>query len=803
MVRNKLYSMINILGLSVGIACCLLLSLYVQDELSFDAHFSDSDRIYRLTTVIKNESGIEHRLAATSQILAQGLKETVPEIEVASRTFKPFWVDQIMLRKGEESIYESFGYVADSTLFDIFDYQFIEGTPKGALTHPNTVVLTDGLASKMFGDSPALDQIITIEFNGIPSEFKITGVIASDKNTHLDANFYASINSPSMARVVESMTSWVAQNISFIYFKLREGADVANVTTKMNEVLMERGGKEMEQFGFGKTLALQPLEDIHLKSNFDFIETSKLGNITYVYVLASIAAIILLLACINFMNLATAKASQRAGEVGVRKALGADRKKLIFQFLGESLLIVTLSIALCILWIELILPYFNYLTGKNMDLNGDNVQYLVLALLGITIFTGIFSGSYPAFYLSSFEPVKALKSQKSQERSLGMLRKTLVVFQFVISIGLVSGVIIITEQLNYMRDKNPGFTAESRIVVPFKTTEAARQFAAFKDQTLKNSFVTSAGGINDVPGPGVVLDDLPLFPDGSNAENAIVTRMTNVDQHIFKTLGIKLIAGRGYSDNLQTEKNKIIINRTAVESYNLTVDDAVGKFLNFDTPDSLVRYEIVGIIDDYHQHSLRQPISPMGFRATEFGGRAITAYSNLVVAINTEDHEQAVAGLQAAWKDMINDTPFEYYFLDDSVLRLYEQDKRVSQIITSFTLLAIFISCLGLYALSLFVAERRVKEVGIRKVLGASVPEIVILISKDFAKLVGIAIIISIPVAWWAMDQWLESFAFRINIDATVFVISGLFALLLAWVTVSYQSFKAARTNPTDTLKMD
>lgn len=793
-LRSKVYSSINIFGLSLGIACCLLLALYVQDEFSYDRHHERLEDLYRVDTQF--EIGALSKQGSISPPIVMTLRDEIPEVESAVRVLSPVGVAQSLIQYEDKIFYEKDGYIADSTLFDVFTYELKEGNPKKALTDANTVVLSETLARKLFGEQAALEKIIDISEGGKPVSYKITGVFKDDKKSFLQASYFTSMMSEGWGEYIrtnpEAANEWAGQNFVPSYVKLVPGHDVKAVNEKINEVLMNHGAESMRLLGLHKSLFLEPVKDIYLRS-----VTDKNPRITYLYVIVSIAIFILLIACINFMNLSTAKAMKRATEIGVRKVMGAYRSSLVRQILGEAMVIVLISIAFSIVFVQILLPYFNQLSGKSISFSSENMVYFGLALAGLAVFTGLIAGSYPAFYMSSFQPARVLKGKFSAGSSAARLRQGLVVFQFIIAIVLVCGMIVISKQLSFMREKDLGFDAKAKIYLPLRTNEAQQQYETLKKQLQGNSAVQAISGTVYVPGFRI-FNDMMFYTAGGNMDNAVDIMRNRVDAGYPELLGIPIISGRTFTNDRKSEsQTKVIINRTAASRFGIEPDKIVGQNIYFDWQGKKYSYEVIGVMDDWNQTSLKDEIKPTLFEIPEQPDE----YRFLIASINAADFEDVIASMEKTWKELINDTPFEYSFLDDTIQKQYEEDRKMSTIITSFTVIAMIISCLGLYGLSTFMAERRFKEIGVRKVMGASVNQIVGMMSKEFIKLVVIALIISVPVAWYVMRQWLEGFAYKISVDAMVFIYAGLVAILIALFTVSFQSIRAASANPVESLR--
>lgn len=796
LLRNKVYSFINIAGLALGVACCLLLTLYIQDELSYDKHHQNLENIYRIVTEFESDRGVDKQ-GSTSPPIALTLMEELSEVESATRALNPPGVSENLIKYEDNIFYETNGLIADSTLFDVLTYEFKEGNPAKALTQANTVVISETLAKKLFGNEHALDKSILISQGGPEANFKITGVFKENTKSHINANFFVSMLSSGWAEYVRSDAAskeWAGQNFVPSYVRLIDGHDKKEVEKKMNDILVKYGAEGMKALGMKKTLALEPVKDIYLKSDF-----GRSPRIKYLYVIASIALFILLIACINFMNLSTAKATKRASEIGIRKVMGAFRSSLIRQILGEAMVIVIIAILLSIIILQLSLPFFNQVTGKTISFDSENIQYFILALVAITIITGLVAGSYPAFYLSSFQPAQVLKGKFNMSGASGLLRQSLVVFQFMIAITLVCGMIVISKQLKFMQEKDMGFNATAKIVLPLRTKSAQDQYAALKNQLESNSSISKAAGADYIPG-SPIYSDMMFYSEGGNMDNAVMHRRNRVDADYIKLLGIKLIAGRDFSNNLNSEaKNNIIVNRASANKLGFEPEQMVGQSIYFDWQGQKYTFVVVGVIEDYHQTSLREAINPTIFGiATER-----PQFPFLIASVNTSNFNETTAMIEKTWKSLVNDTPFEYFFLDEAIQKQYSEDRKVSKIITSFTIIAMVICCLGLYGLSTYMAERRFKEIGVRKVMGASIGQIVGMMSKEFVKLVLIALMISIPIAWYAMNQWLTGFAYHITVNFMIFIYAGSAALLIALITVSFESIKAASTNPVNSLRTE
>ncbi|MBL7852458.1 MAG: ABC transporter permease, partial [Cyclobacteriaceae bacterium] len=614
LLRSKVYSMINILGLSLGITCCVLLALYIEDEYRYDKHHRRLEDIYRIVSRFESERGLD-QLGTTSPPIAMTMWEEIPEVESAVRVLNPPGVAQNLIRYGDNMFYETDGYVADSTFFDIFTYDLQEGNAKTALVLGNSVVLSDRLATKLFGKEPALDKTIQISQGLAPADYRVTGVYSTEANSFIIPAFVTSMTSTGWGEFLrtspEAANEWAGNNFVPAFLRLTPGHRVEEVEKKMNEVLQKHGAESMKALGVQKTLHLEPLRDIYLKSDI-----GRSPRIQYIYVIASIAAFILLIACINFMNLSTAKAGKRSTEMGVRKVMGAYRSSLMQQVFGEALVIVLIAIILSVGLVQISLPFFNQLTSKTIALDSTSAMFLAAALAGIAVVTGLLAGSYPAFYLSSFEPAQVLKGKASFSNSGGLLRQSLVVFQFVIAIALVCGMLIISDQLDFMKSKSLGFDAGAKIVLPLRTRTASEAYPSLKQELARNSNISGLSATEYVPG-SQIWSDMLFYTDGGSMETALMIRRNNVDAGYLELMKFRMLAGRTFTDNRATERRKVILNRTASKKLGFEPEAIVGRNIYFDWRGEKYTYEVIGVMEDYHQLSLKEEITPILFEMPE------------------------------------------------------------------------------------------------------------------------------------------------------------------------------------------
>lgn len=804
LMKNKIFSFINVFGLSIGFTCCMLITMYLAYELSYDRSYDNAERIYQLGTTFVKE-GKEDRTANTPAPMALAMQTEFPEIEKSTRLLRTFADDKTLLQYsdrdgGIRSFYETNGYLADSTFFQVLSYRFSEGSPSTALANPNSLVLSEEMSKKIFGKASALNKILHISSstNG-DHDFKVTGVfIPPSTPSHIDARFFMSAEGGDAKQYFDRPNDLASNNMFYTYFLLKPGTDAKKLEAKFPAFIDKYAGRDLKAMGFYKKQFLTCIKDIHLFANTSSNVTPS-GSLTYLYILASIALFTLLIACVNFMNLSTARSSKRAAEVGVRKVLGAEKNSLIGQFLGESVLMSLIAFVFALCFTSALLPLFSRVAGKHIIFSFHQHGFLIAALLVLALVTGLLAGSYPAFYLSSFRPIKVLKGRISNSLAAASLRKTLVVFQFVISAGLIIAAVIISDQMNYMRSKDLGFEKDQQIVIPLRSQSAKSIYASLKNEISRIPHIQNTGGSLYYPGifnPA----DMGLYKEGENMTNSKRVFMNWVDESFLQTLGIKPVSGRLFSKEFPADTNfRIILNEKAITQIGFkNAHDAIGKNVLIDWQGQTYRWEIIGVVKDFHFKDLHSAIEPYGFQLNN-----VPKYNYFIAHATTGNIKEVLGSVQSVWHKLNPNEPFEYSFLDDDFQKNYEADSRLSNIVRYFTIIAILISCLGLFGLATFSAEQRTKEIGIRKVLGAGVGSIVGLLSKEFLSLVFIAIIITSPLAWWVMHKWLQNFAYRIDIEWWVFIVAGCLALLIALFTVSFQAVKAAIMNPVKSLRTE
>ncbi|GAB3704443.1 ABC transporter permease [Spirosoma flavus] len=809
LLRSKSFSAINIFGLSVGMTCCMLLLLYIRSELSFDKHHQYADRLYLLgqETIIGrgNKGAGSEKNATASAPYAFSLKSEFPEIEQVSRLWMNLIDDKALLQvreggKAVKSFYETKGYQVDSTFFDLLSYQFTEGNPRSALADRNSVVLSEEIAHKLFGTTSALNKLIRISgTTGNGEEFKVTGVYRDESaRSHIDAKFFLPMSAGWVGGFLrEGKVDFCCNNMFVTYLKLRSGADPGKLQQKFPAFMKKYASNDLKAVGFDKKLFLVPVPELHLFDEINTIVTPT-NTTTYLYILASIALFTLLIACINFMNLSTARSAKRAAEVGVRKVMGAERGSLIGQFLGESMVLSLLALVIAVVLVAVTLTVFNQLTAKSLQISELFEPRIVLTFLGLALLTGILAGSYPAFYLSLFNPAQVLKGKFSNTLSAVALRRGLVVFQFVISVGLVLATFVIQEQMSFLRNKSLGFTQDQQIAISLSSREAHEVYTAYRNEILQNNQVAGAAGTQYYPGINNATDFL-LYKPEETALNGRSVKTNQVDYDYLQTMGFKLATGRLFSRQFPGDtNNRLVVNEATLRKFQIPLNKAVGQKLNFDWQGKTHHFEIVGVLKDFHYENLHQTIEPFTFLLN-----SRPDYNYIIVHVNTANMTNVLGFLEQKWKALRPDEPFQYTFLNEDFQKNYEAEARTSRIVSYFTAISILISCLGLFGLAAFAAQQRTKEIGVRKVLGASTTNIVLLLSKDFLTLVVIAILIASPVSWYAMDKWLQNFAYKIDIPWWIFVVAGALALGIAFITVSFQSIKAALMNPVKSLRSE
>jgi putative ABC transport system permease protein len=795
LVKSKFYTSLNIIGLAAGLATCLLIMLYVMDELSYDKYNINADRIYRVNNEVK--FGDNHfDMAVSPALLGITMVREFPEVEQYTRLR---WYGSFRVKKGNENIQEDRIGFADSTLFDVFTLPVIDGDARTALKEPHSLVITEKIAMKYFNTTQAVGRTMLINDTG---NYKVTAVI---KNIPSQSHFNFNIFVPMRENDGANDDNWLSENWN-TYILLKKNADAKRLESQLNPFMVKHTApllksvinQSMEEFTKGGgyiRASLTPLTAIHLHSN-KMAEIDANGNAQFVYIFTAIALLILLIACVNFMNLSTARSSKRAKEVGIRKVLGSHKKHLVLQFLTESFLISFIAMICSLLIAALLLPYFNQLSGKTITAPTLFQPGILVLLLILIIVVGLVAGSYPAFFLSSFQPIKVLKGTLAGGFKRSWLRNSLVIFQFTVSIILIFGTLVIYNQLNYIYNKDIGFN-RGQVITIDNTSSLGGEALTFKHEVLRISAVKNATLSGYLPVNFNRSNDAFFTSPALDQKTAISMQNWFVDEDYIPTLGMKILEGRNFSKEFSTDSSGIVINEAAAK-FLATKDLLNKKLYNFKdiNTKALNEYHIIGIMKNFNFSSLRDVITPLAFKLGEDNG-------NISVRIASSNVENVIAQIKTKWQSMAPGQPFSYTFMDDDFNNLYNSEQRTAKIFISFAILAILIACLGLFGLITYAAEQRVKEIGIRKVLGASVGNISGMLSKDFLKLVLISAAIAFPVAWWAMHKWLEDFAYRVSIGWWVFAIAGVLALIIALATVSFQAIKAALANPVRSLRTE
>jgi len=797
--KNKVYSAINISGLTVGVACCLLISLYVNDEMSYDKFFDDSDRIYRVA--LERIYPTNTRFFGSSPVnMAPTLLENYPEVEEAGRLHRLFFQNEIPVEIGEKTFIEDKYLFADNNFFNVFSFDFLEGNPSTALDAFNKVVLTQSTAKRFFGEESALNKVYQID----TSRYVVSGVIEDvPTNSHMGFDILGSIEALPFLQQAAETNSWINPWL-FTYIKLREGVSEESFEEKLPEMVQSYGmasilsllnisAEDYPESGNDFNYFLQPVEDIHLKSNLS-VEIQANSDITYVYLLIAVVGFILIISCINFINLATARSAERAKEVGVRKVLGSRRALLVKQFLTESNLISMIALLLSIGLTALVLSTFNALVGKELSLWVLTDPVVVLSLLAGSLLIGSLAGLYPALVISSINSALVLKGKYNTSSKGVWLRNSLIVFQFFISISMISGMLMLDKQMRFMQNKNLGFNKENVIVLD-QAQELGQRQQAFRNELLNIEGVAQASFSFAMPG-----DFIGNFI--ANSENPEIPQVRTfsvvIDDEYISTMEMEIVAGRAFSKDFNDSLN-VVVNETT--AFLLGYDDPIGKkvFNPSPGPNQSPEFTIVGVVKDYHHQSLHSEIPPMLL----FNVSNQAVLPRIGIRVDTQNTLSLLREIEEKWKSFDIERPISYSFLDEKLAALYRSDQQTGKIFTLFTAVTIIMACVGLFGLAAYVTQQRTKEIGVRKVLGASIGNIVLLLSINFTKLILISFLISLPLVYFGMGEWLEGFAYHTNIDPLTMIGSGILTVVLAWATISYYSIKIAILNPVNSLRSE
>ncbi len=795
LLKQRMYSVIKIGGFALSIAACLLIALYIKDELSYDKNWAHADRIYRITSEFNNEGKIETGVDWPAP-MAKALREDFPEVEKAGRfmdapLFYRAGSNQVRPADVKQNTFEKGFSYTDQDMLDILQVPMVHGDRAHALAEPKTMVISKSKADKYFPNQNPVGKIMILN-NDTKNPYKIGGVMQDFPTTsHIDYDFLLTMTGHQFWD--GEQTTWMASNYP-TYVLLKPGADPIQFQNNLKLIITKyylpalkaEGIKDAEAIVKNGKLFAQPITGVHLYSSGIDDRLDK-GDIKLVWLFGAVAVFILIIACINFINLSTAKSANRAKEVGLRKVVGSDRFSLVKQFLTESLLFSVLSFILGLLIAALLLPYFNTLAGKSLT-TPWTAWWLLPAMIAAAIIIGVVAGLYPSFYLSSFKPISVLKGQVSRGSKNSLLRNGLVVFQFTASIVLIIGTLVIYNQTHYLLNRKVGFDKDQVLLVQ-GTNTLDDKMETFKNELLKSSEIKSVSVSDYLPVSGTKRDGNTFYKEGKTTEGiGLFTQKWTVDYDYLETMGIRIAEGRYFSKDMP-DSAAVVINKSMMKK--LGLENPIGQRIE----NGWQKFTVIGVMDDFNFESMKQNVTPLCLVLGKFNSSIVS------VKIGGADTKNVISFIGSVWKSFSPDQPFRYTFLDESFANMYADVQRTGRIFTSFAVLAIIIACLGLFALSAFMAEQRTKEIGIRKVLGASVNSITAMLSKDFLKLIIIAMVIASPIAWWAMVKWLQDFAYRIPVGWGFFAVAGSAALFIALFTVSFQAIKAAIANPVKSLR--
>jgi putative ABC transport system permease protein len=794
-IRNKLYSVVNIFGLAIGLACCFMILLHIKDEFSYDKFNNKADQIYRMALHrYYPDTQVDYALSPHS--IGPIMVQEMPEIKGMVRLFQG--QGETAITFGDKTFNESRFMLADSNFFDFFSIRLLKGNPEEILRNPQELVLTETTANKYFGDDDPIGKTLTATFG----ELQVVGVCEDvPENSHFHFDFIGGLNGVGFLRQPSFITFSV-----YTYFLIETQSQARAVEAKIPGLLRHHAAGQIQSrmgvsyddyiaAGNGYEFFLQPLTSIHLHSHLNN-ELDTNGNINYVIILISVALFILIIASINFVNLSTARSSERAKEVGIRKVVGSEKARLIGQFMTESVLITILSLIIALLFVEVGLPLFNNLTGKHLSIDYLD-SFTLPVLLGFAIIVGIISGSYPAFVLSSFKPVNVLKGKFSTSKKGILTRKGLVIFQFFLSISLISFTLLVYSQLNYLQNKNLGFYKKNILVLRSNLLPNNRE--SFKQELLKIPGVISAATSNTQITGGFYFGF--MIQAEEYGSDVITSRGMVADEDFIETMGLKLIEGRGFSREFN-DSLSVIINQLAAKEFGLEEPLGAKLIEPVDTGGGYVlrEFTVIGIIEDFHYNSLHDNLNSFVLQSMS-GPNGFGTF--MYIRANSNNWSETLASIETKWNEFFPQQPFSYFFHDEYIHNMYQADQASGRIFMIFTLLAILIACVGLFGLASYSTNQRIHEIGVRKALGSSVSKIVYLFSTDFTKLVIGAFIISVPIAILIMRYWLNNFVFRTNIHFVIFIISGILAVAIALITISYHTIRSANMNPSEVLRYE
>ncbi|MEP0985741.1 ABC transporter permease [Ekhidna sp.] len=800
LAKNRVYSALNIFGLALGIAACLFISQYVSYEYSYDRFHSNHENLYRVKYMVYRGENLQINCAAAVPRVGPFMKENMPEVVDFARAFPisgVFERDNIQFR-------EKRVHIVDPSFLKMFDYPLIHGDMETALTEPNTVVITESIANKYFGRTDVVGETLNL-YTWIEETLEITGVTMDvPENSHLKYNFlisYETLNNETRNDdgTASSETAWGWYDFN-TYVLLEDGADPKVFDEKFEEVLYAERGEDFEKYNFRSDFPLQPITDIHLHSNLlQESEPTEQGDGDTVFFLAIIAAFILIIAWINYINLSTAKSLERAKEVGVRKSMGAHKRQLVNQFLTESFVLNFLALSLAVIVVVITTPFFNQLIDADLSRAFFLEPKFWLAVLGVYVLGSFLSGLYPAFILSSFRPIQVLKGKMTTNKSGILLRRALVVFQFAASVTLIAGTIIVYQQLSHMKKLDVGFDMSDTMVMRGPEVFAVdslfgNALNAFENEIISNPNIEAVTNSSNVPGDEIFWTR-GMRKQEDTRDKSFTVYLVGVDQDYFPTYDIEFLAGRNYDKSFTTDTSNVIINKATMEYLGIqTPDEAIGQRVLIGGSD---KRTIIGVVDNYRQQSVKNSINPLVFPLTE------NSASFISVKLNTDDFQSAYEESKTTFDQFFPGNPFDTFFLDEFYNKQYANEQNFSRAFTLFAFFAIIVACLGLFGLTSFTALQRTKEIGIRKVLGADISQIVMILSKEFLILVGIANVISWPIVYFLMDGWLDNFTSRITIGVSVFLIAAIMVVIIALIAVGNKTFSIAKTNPVKALRYE
>lgn len=788
LLRQKSYSIINIGGLAIGMSVCILILSYVFFELSYDKFHENSDQIYRIG-LDATVGGNVMNLAVTSAPMGEALRQDFPEV-IENTRFSIGGSQELSI--GEHKFIQDDVLFSDSSFFDVFSFNLIQGDKNEVLLHPKSIILTETLAKKFYGDNNAVGEMIRLNDR---TTYKVTGVLEDvPANSQIQFKMIVSMDLRDPNSIFFRQNNWGLLSM-YSYVLLEKNADHLKLEEKFDEFKV-RHTQQLIDMGVHFDLFLQPIADIHLYSDLDR-ESANRGDITYVYLFSAIAIFILFIACINYMNLASARSFKRAKEVGMRKIHGAVRPQLIRQFLGESILFSVLAFIIALLIVQITLPMFNNLVYQHdgsTDLFSNKLT-IIGFFVAITFIVGILAGSYPAFYMSSFSPIAALKGEKVKGKKKSLLRNVLVVLQFSIAVALIICTSVIYKQLNFMQNKDLGFDGKNRIIIPIRS-EALRN----KSEVLRNEFKTLSNvdlvSISN-GAPGIGMGGSGYFPEGADETNPVIIYNSTIDDQFIETMDMEIVEGRNFSHEFGTDTLAVLINQELAKRYGW--DEPIGKKLSVMVGEDVPRvdFKVVGVLKDFHFRSLLTKVEPHAYHYRQ------SNMGNIILKLNAKNKEVALKQVEEKWAEISNNAPFDFIFIDENFKESYISYIRMGKLFTAFTLIAIFLACIGLFGLASFLTEIRTKEIGIRKVQGASIFAILRLLNTDFIKWVLVANVIAWPVAYYYMTEWLANFVYPVSLNWVHFAIGGVLSIIIALITVSYQSLKLATKNPIESLRYE